>query len=64
MSNEFTVVGESRTNDEWVLVVGTDGEYYGYHLRRNRLVRVKLDDNWVHYSETGEATEERSRMKG
>jgi hypothetical protein len=64
MGNEFTVVGESQANDQWLLVVGTDDEYYGYHPRRNRLVRVKLDEHWVRFRNTEEASEKRAETKG
>ena len=59
MGNEFLVVGEYRLDDQWLLVQGADGRYYSYHPRRKRLVRVKLDEQWVLYTDQAIQDDER-----
>ncbi len=56
MSNEYLVVGEYRADDQWLLVQGADGSYYSYHPRRQRLVRVTLDEQWVLYAAVDSST--------
>jgi hypothetical protein len=47
MPNEFTVVGENNDDESQFLVVGADGNYYGYSPSQERFVPVVLDDQWT-----------------
>lgn len=53
---ELTVVGEDDSDRQWLLVQGSDGRCYKYHLRRKRLIPVEPDDWWVR--NTDQRTEE------
>jgi hypothetical protein len=57
MDNEFVVVGEYKADNRWLLVQGTDGQHYGYHPNRNRLIRVELDERWERYAATERVVE-------
>lgn len=46
MPNEFTVIGEDTNDATRLLVVGTDGRYYGYFPAEERIVPVEPDDRW------------------
>lgn len=58
MPNEFTVVGESRDDETQLLVVGTDGMYYGYHPAREQFLPVEPDDGWTMYTSAEEALDD------
>lgn len=53
MPNEFTVVGENNDNTAHLLVVGTDGHYYGYLPDQERFVPVEPDDGWTVFDGAG-----------
>jgi hypothetical protein len=46
MTIEFTVVGEHREDPSQFLVIGTDGQYYGYDPAREQLVAIEPDERW------------------
>lgn len=46
MPNEFTVVGESKEDDRHLLVLGADGNYYGYYPEQEDFIPVEPDDSW------------------
>ena len=46
MTIEFTVVGEHREDPSQFLVIGTDGQYYGYDPSREQLVAIEPDARW------------------
>ena len=50
MPNEFTVVGENKVDSKHLLVVGADGNYYGYFPEREEFVPVEPDDSWLMHS--------------
>ncbi|HYH13361.1 MAG TPA: hypothetical protein VD789_13470 [Thermomicrobiales bacterium] len=50
MPNEFTVVGENRDDESQLLVVGTDGLYYGYQPAREHFSPVEPDESWTLYA--------------
>jgi hypothetical protein len=47
MPIEFTVVGEHRDDQSQLLVMGTDGKYYGYAAARDLFSPVEPDERWV-----------------
>lgn len=47
MTNEFTVIGEHRDNDQELLVRGADGAFYDYNLGQEAFSPVEPDENWV-----------------
>lgn len=48
MTNEFTVVGEHRDDELELLVLGSDGAYYGYRPAQEAIRPVELDDGvWI-----------------
>ncbi len=47
MPNEFTVVGENNDDASQFLVVGADGNYYGYSPSQERFVPVEPDEQWT-----------------
>jgi len=47
MTNEFSLVGENREDNTQLLVIGTDGNYYGYDPGHDQLVRVHPDESWI-----------------
>lgn len=49
MPNEFTVVGENRDDESQLLVMGTDGIYYGYQPAREHFSPVEPDESWTMY---------------
>jgi hypothetical protein len=46
MTIESTVVGEHREDPSRFLVIGTDGQYYGYDPSREQLVAIEPDARW------------------
>lgn len=46
MNNEYNVIGEHKDDDEHLLVVGDDGQPYDYHLSRETVEPVEIDENW------------------
>lgn len=47
MTNEFTVVGEHKEDDLELLVLGADGNYYGYRPAQELFRPVRPDDSWL-----------------
>lgn len=47
MPNEFTVVGENRDDESHLLVVGADGNYYGYSPGHERIIPVVPNERWT-----------------
>jgi len=58
MPNEFTVVGEHRDDETQLLVVGTDGMYYGYQPAREQISPVEPDEHWTVYPTASEALQD------
>ena len=50
MPNEFTVIGEHKEDKTQLLVVGADGEYYGYFPARELFLPIEPDDSWEMYA--------------
>ena len=50
MVNVFPVVGEHKVDDARLLLLGTDGHYYGYLPRRHHFVPVEPDHHWCVYT--------------
>jgi hypothetical protein len=46
MINEFHVIGERRDDEEHLLLLGSDGQHYDYHLRVGEVAPTEPDDNW------------------
>jgi hypothetical protein len=46
MTNEYNVVGEHKTKEHHLLVVGDDGRHYDYALDRDEVSPVEPDDAW------------------
>jgi hypothetical protein len=44
MTNEFTVVGESKRDELELLVLGADGGYYGYRPAQELIRPVEPDE--------------------
>lgn len=62
MPNEFTIVGENKDDQSHFLVVGTDGNYYGYFPSREQFAPIEPDDQWIMFS-SAEALEEVASVK-
>lgn len=60
MPNEFTVVGENREDASELLVLGTDGKYYGYTPASEEFAPVEPDEHWVMASDENEPLDESS----
>ncbi len=54
MPNEFSVVGEHQDDHNHLLVMGTDGLYYGYFPEREQFTRLEPGDDWVIYRDRDE----------
>ncbi len=46
MASEYNVIGEHKTDEHHLLVVGDDGKYYDYSLTSERVQPVDIDHNW------------------
>jgi hypothetical protein len=46
MPNEFTIIGENKDDASHFLVVGSDGNYYGYSPSQEQFTLVQIDDRW------------------
>lgn len=58
MPTEFTVIGEHKEDKTQLLVLGADGEYYGYFPERELFLPIKPDENWVVYPQLEEEAAE------
>lgn len=47
MTNDFSVIGHSRNDEDALLLIGDDGQHYAYDLLHDRLSPVEPDDGWV-----------------
>ena len=54
MPNEFTVVGENKSDEAELLVQGTDGKYYEYDPARERFSQTEPDDQWEIFPDANE----------
>lgn len=55
MPNEFTVIGEHKTDVYHLLVLGADGNYYEYDPVRGTFSLVDPDENWEFLRDVDEA---------
>lgn len=55
MPIEFTLVGEHKTDEYHLLVLGADGNFYEYDPAREELSRVHPDENWEIFRDVDEA---------
>lgn len=46
MTSEYNVVGEHKSDEQHLLVVGDDGQYYDYSLSSERVEPIEPDENW------------------
>jgi hypothetical protein len=46
MASEYNVIGEHKTDEHHLLVIGDDGRYYDYSLTSERVQPVEIDHNW------------------
>ena len=46
MVNEYNVIGEQKDDDQHLLVVGDDGQYYDYSPLGETIEPVDPDDSW------------------
>jgi hypothetical protein len=44
--NELAVVGENKEDPEELLLLGSDGNYYAYHLPEGDPELVEPDEHW------------------
>ncbi|HEV2122391.1 MAG TPA: hypothetical protein VGW38_06420 [Chloroflexota bacterium] len=58
MPNEPTVVGERRDDNTHLLVVGGDGQYYGYFPETEGLAPVEPGEEWLIYQDADERVPE------
>lgn len=47
MTNDYTVIGYGRDDDDALLLLGDDGQHYAYDVGQNRLARVEVGAGWV-----------------
>jgi hypothetical protein len=68
MTNDFSVIGHDRDDENALLLIDNDGQHYAYDLPHDRLVPVVPDDTWVvdgpaGDSETGLADASRAALR-